>query len=154
MYCGIENNQHIHNILNSEIKIVDNLKYLGLWMESTEKISISINHWPDQPLIRWRSYGNQASDTLKVRGFRATIETIYIWCKNMDNNKINDQTNWRMLHQTSTNGFKYILERRLKLVGDLIKHNNILVHKLVLWEHTNGIARRNRKTITYVDNLL
>ena len=38
MYCGIENNQHIHTILNSEIKIVDNLlRYLGSWMQSTEK---------------------------------------------------------------------------------------------------------------------
>ena len=28
-----------------------------------------------------------------------------------------------------------------------------MVHKLVLWESTNGCARRDRKTITYVDKL-
>ena len=28
-----------------------------------------------------------------------------------------------------------------------------MVHKLVLWEPTNGSARRGRKTITFVDNL-
>ena len=37
MYFGIDNNQHIHTILNNEIKIVDNFKYLGSWMQILEK---------------------------------------------------------------------------------------------------------------------
>ena len=37
MYIDIVNNQHIHTILNNEIKIVDNFKYLGSWMQSSEK---------------------------------------------------------------------------------------------------------------------
>ena len=32
-------------------------------------------------------------------------------------------------------------------------HDNEMAHKLVLWEPTNGSARRGRKTITFVDNL-
>ena len=35
MYFGIEKNQHIHTILNNEIKIVDNFKYLDSWMVTT-----------------------------------------------------------------------------------------------------------------------
>ena len=31
--------------------------------------------------------------------------------------------------------------------------NDILAHKLVLWESTNSCARRGSKNITYVDNL-
>ena len=37
MYFGIDNNQHIQTILNNEIKIVDNFKYLGSWMQISEK---------------------------------------------------------------------------------------------------------------------
>ena len=34
-----------------------------------------------------------------------------------------------------------------------MRHDNEMAHKLVLWEPTNGSARRGRKTITFVDNL-
>ena len=46
-----------------------------------------------------------------------------------------------------------IKERRLKLAGHLMRHDNEMRYKLVLWEPTNGSARRSRKTITFVDNL-
>ena len=58
---------------------------------------------------------------------------------------------------TLYNGFsrisKVIKERRLKLAGHLMRHDNEMAHKLVLWEPTNGSARRGRKTVNFVDNL-
>ena len=48
---------------------------------------------------------------------------------------------------------KVIKVRRLKLACHLIRHNNIMVHKLILWKTTNGRSRRDRKDIIYVDNL-
>ena len=47
-----------------------------------------------------------------------------------------------------------IQERRLKLAVHLMRHDNEMAHKLVPLEPTNGSARRGRKTITFVDNLI
>ena len=63
--------------------------------------------------------------------------------------KINNITLYNGLSRIS----EVIKERRLKLAGHLMRHDNEMAHKLVLWEPTNGSARRGRKTITFVDNL-
>ena len=46
--------------------------------------------------------------------------------------------------------FKVRIFKNLKLAGHLIRLNNIMAHKLVLWKPTNARARICRKTITYV----
>ena len=63
--------------------------------------------------------------------------------------KINNITLYNGLSRIS----EVIKERRLKLAGHLMRHDNEMAHKLVLWEPTHGSARRGRKTITFVDNL-
>ena len=40
---------------------------------------------------------------------------------------------------------KVVKERRLKLAGHLIRHDNIMEHKLVLWEPINGLRWRQYK---------
>ena len=80
MYFGIDNNQHIHTILNNEIKIVDNFKYLGSWMQSSEK-DFNIRKalaWSAANKMKklWKS---STRDSLKVIIFRAMIETIYTY---------------------------------------------------------------------------
>ena len=176
MYFGIDNNQHIHTILNNEIKIVDNFKYLGSWMQSSEK-DFNIRKalaWSAANKMKklWKS---SIRDSLKVRIFRATIETIYTygaetWTTTKTMNKRIDGCYTRLLRMalniswkdkinniTLYNGLsrisEVIKERRLKLAGHLMRHDNEMAHKLVLWEPTNGSARRGRKTITFVDNL-
>ena len=47
----------------------------------------------------------------------------------------------------------YRMDTRTHIQLLFFRHNNIMTHKLVLWEPTNGPARRVRKTITYVDTL-
>ena len=80
MYFGIDNNQHIHSIFNDAIKIVDNFKYLGSWMQSSEKVFniLKALAWPVSNKIKklWKS---SIRDSLKVRIFRATIEIIYTY---------------------------------------------------------------------------
>ena len=75
MYFGIDNNQHIHTILNNEIKIVDNFKYLGSWMQSSEKDFIIRKAlvWSAANKMKklWKSI---IRDSLKVRIFRATMK--------------------------------------------------------------------------------
>ena len=176
MYFGIDNNQHIHTILNNEIKIVYNFKYLGSWMKSSEK------YFNIRKALAWSSANKMKKllkssirDSLKVRIFRATIETIYTygaetWTTTKTMNKRIDGCYTRLLRMalniswkdkinniTLYNGLsrisEVIKEIRLKLAGHLMRHDNEIANKLVLWEPTNGSARRGRKTITFVDNL-
>ena len=63
--------------------------------------------------------------------------------------KINNITIYNGLSRIS----EVIKERRLKLAGYFMRHDIEMSHKLVLWEPTNGSARRGRKTITFIDNL-
>ena len=47
----------------------------------------------------------------------------------------------------------YRMDTRTHIQLLSFRHNNIMAHKLVLWEPINAPARRVRKTITYVDTL-
>ena len=120
----------------------------------------------------WKS---SIRDSLKVRIFRATIKTIYTYgaetwtttktmTKRIDGcytrllrmalniywkDKINNITLYNGLSRIS----EVIKERRLQIAGHLLRHDNEMAHKLVLWEPINGSARKCRKTITFVDNL-
>ena len=153
MYFGIDNNQHIHTILNSEIKIVDNFKYLGSWMQSSEK-DLNI-----RKALAWSAANNMKTlwkssirYSLKVRIFRATIETKYTYgaetwttTKTMNTridgcytrplrmalniswkDKINNITLYNGLSRIS----EVIKERRLKFAGHLMRHDNEMAHKL------------------------
>ena len=176
MYFDIDNTEHIHTILNSKIKIVDNFKYLGAWMESSEK-DFNIRKalaWSAANKMKklWKS---SIQDSLKIRIFRATIETIYTYgaetwtttktmIKRIDgcytrllrmalNVSWKDKLNNSILYNGLSRISEVIQERRLKLAGHLKRHETEMAHKLVLWEPINGRARRGRKTITFVDNL-
>ena len=46
-----------------------------------------------------------------------------------------------------------IQERRMKLAGHLERQEDLIAHKLVLWESTQGHRSRGRATSTYVDVL-
>ena len=46
-----------------------------------------------------------------------------------------------------------IRERRMRLAGHCIRHNDEEASKLVLWEPQFGSRRRGRPRVTYVDNL-
>ena len=46
-----------------------------------------------------------------------------------------------------------IRERRLKLSGHLVRHDNELAHNLVLWEPTRGRRNRGRQSVRYTDVL-
>ena len=74
MYFGIEYNQHIHTILNNEIKIVDNFKYLGSWMQSSNIRKALAWSAANKMKKLWKS---SIRDSLKVRIFRATIVYTY-----------------------------------------------------------------------------
>ena len=47
-----------------------------------------------------------------------------------------------------------VQQRRMRLAGHCVRHEDEVANKLVLWQPTGGHANRGRQTITYVDNLL
>ena len=47
-----------------------------------------------------------------------------------------------------------VQQRRMRLAGHCVRHDDEVANKLVLWQPTDGHANRGRHTITYVDNLL
>ena len=46
-----------------------------------------------------------------------------------------------------------VQQRRMRLAGHCVRHEDEVANKPVLWQPTNGHANRGRKKITYVDNL-
>ena len=47
-----------------------------------------------------------------------------------------------------------VQQRRMRLAGHCVRHEDEVANKLVLWQPTDGHANRGRQTMTYVDNLL
>ena len=46
-----------------------------------------------------------------------------------------------------------VRERRLRLAGHCIRHEEEIAHQLVLWEPKRGQRNRGRRAVTYLDNL-
>ena len=98
-----------------------------------------------------------------------------IWCGNVDNNtnyeKQLDGCYTRMLRMALNVSWKQhtpniqlygelppvstkVQQRRMRLAGHCVRHDDEVANKLVLWQPTDGHANRGRQTMTYVDNLL
>ena len=50
--------------------------------------------------------------------------------------------------------FQKVRQRRMRLVGHCIHHDDEVSNKLVLWEPTEGKTRRGRRRFTFIDALL
>ena len=47
-----------------------------------------------------------------------------------------------------------VQQRRMRLAGHCVRHDEEIANKLVLWQPTDGHANRGRRRLTYIDNLL
>ena len=47
-----------------------------------------------------------------------------------------------------------VQQRRMRLAGHCVRHDDEVANILVLWQPTDGYANRGRQNMTYVDNLL
>ena len=47
-----------------------------------------------------------------------------------------------------------VQERRKRLAGHCIQHNEEMANRLALWQPTEGKTERGRRRVNYVDNLL
>ena len=158
------------------LEVVDNFKYLGSWMESSEK------DFEIRKALAWSSchklkkiWNSSLSRTIKVRLFIATVESVLLygseaWTITKALEKRINGCYTRMLRmilniswkQKLTNDQLYqelprvankIADRRMKLAGHCIRHPELSASSLVLWQPTKGAANRGKPALTYIDNL-
>ena len=167
---------NIHSLLNEDIKVVNNFKYLGAWMSSSSK------DFEIRKALAWQAchklkklWNSKLKRKLKIRTFQATIESILLygsetWTidKSLER-RINGcytrllrmilNVSWRD-HITNVELYKelpkitdVITTRRLRIAGHCIRHDDEVAHDLILWQPTSGKSNRGRKAVTYIDNL-
>ena len=169
-----------HNPLKSTsgslLKEVDDFKYLGSWMESTEA------DMKRRKALAWGAMNNMTSiwkshmsRQVKLRLFMATVESILLygceaWTLTKALEKSLDGCYTRMLRaamniswrQHMSNEELYgelprvsskVAARRMELAGHCYRHPELAASRLVLWEPTHGRRQRGRQRKTYVETL-
>ena len=160
-----------------QLKVVDNFKYLGSWIKSSEndlKVRKSMA-WSACYKMR-KIWNSQLSKALKIRLFVTTVESVLLygsetWTMTATMKKRLDGCYTKMLRMVqniswrshTTNAELYgnlpkvstkVQQRRMRLAGHLVRHREEIGHHLVLWQPTDGRASRGRRKKTFVDNLL
>ena len=156
------------SVNGNAIKRVENFKYLGGWLESSEhdvKIRIALAWSVCHRLLKiWKS---SLSRKIKIRIFLATVESVLLyncntWTLTKQLEKSLDGTYTCMLrmalniswkdHMTNEQLYgdlpplsKKITTRRLKLAGHCIRYKEEISSNIVMWELTFGRFRRSKK---------
>ena len=176
MVYNIPTPSPLKTIGGNAIKIVENFKYLGSWMRSSEQ-DIKV-----RKALAWeachklnRVWSSPLKRNIKVRLFLATVESVLLygsntWTLTKKLEQQLDGTYTRMLrkalnvswkqHMTNEelyknlqNVSKKIAERRLRLSGHCLRHPEEIASHLVLWQPTIGSTSRGRKAKTFVNTL-
>ena len=159
---------------NSEIlKNVDNFKYLGSWSTSSE------DDFNVRKALDWNTchklgeiWKSSLPRNIKIRVFLTTAESVLLygaetWTITNALQKKIDGCYIRILRMTlniswqnhTTNTVLYgnlpkvsskIRKRRMQQAGHLIRHEEEVANKLVLWQPTDGRPSRGRKRKTYI----
>ena len=165
----------LKTLCGQNVNKVENFKYLGSWMMSSEDFEIrKALAWSACHKMKkiWKS--NIRRD-LKVSLFKSTVESVLIygcqtWTINKALEKIMNGCYTRMLRmilniswkQKLTNKLLYqdlpklteiVRVRRLKIAGHCVRHPEEIAHHLILWEPTKGKRNRGRRAVNFMDNL-
>ena len=171
-----DQDQNLYTGNGEEIKRVNDFVYLGSWIASAEhdfKVR-KAKAWASCHQMKniWKS--NLHRD-LKIRLFIATVESILLygsetWTITKSLSKRIDGCYTRMLrmalnvnwkeHRTNKEVYgdlprltSKIQQRRMRLTGHIVRHNDLVAHKLALWEPTHGHRSRGRPPLTFVDTI-
>ena len=158
------------------IKTVDNFKYLGGWMISSER------DFEVRKALAWAAchklskiWNSNIKRKIKERLFLSTVESILLYgsetwtmTKNMQKRLDGCYTCMlRMAYNVSwkdklTNEQLYdglpkvsskVTSRRLKLAGHCVRHPEEEASKLVLWEPSRGKKNVGRSAVSFIDTL-
>lgn len=164
----------IKSITGHIIKVVENFKYLGGRMKSTEddiKVRKALA-WTACHKLR-KVWSSSLKKSLKVRLFIATVESVLLyncgtWTLTKQMEKSLDGVYTRMLRmalnvswkQHITNEELYgdlpkitakIAMHRLRLAGHCVRHPEEIASQLVLWKPLRGNPGRGRKRTDFID---
>ena len=158
------------------LKEVEDFKYLGSWVNSTEQ-DLKV-----RKALAWRAlngmtcvWNSNLPRQIKLSFFNATVESVLLYgseCwslkptlqKSLDGcytrmlravlniSKSTHVTN-RILYEGIPRVSEKVAARRMRLAGHCQRHQELPASKLVLWEPTHGHRSRGRPTLTYVDVL-
>ena len=176
MVYNIPTPSPLKTIGGKAIKIVENFKYLGSWMISSEQ-DIKV-----KKALAWdachklnRVWSSPLKTYIKVRLFLATVESVLLYRRNIWRltKKLEQQldgtytrmlrralnVSWKQhmtneeLYKNLQNVSKKIAERRLRLAGHCLRDPEEIASQLVLWQPTIGSTSRGRKATTFVNTL-
>jgi hypothetical protein len=161
----------------SELEEINDFKYLGAWVQSSEKDLKTRKAAAWRACNRMQNIWRSKSLTrqLKERTFMATVESVLLYgCETWTlTPKLEKQLNgcytrmlrtifninWRQ-HVTKKELYgnipkvpDKIRERRIQFAGHCLRNLKEPVSKLVLWVPTSGRRSRGRPTKTYIDIL-
>ena len=167
------------NIAGESIEEVQDFKYLGSWIRSSEK-EVNVRKakaWAACHKLK-RIWKTDMCEKLKARLFVATVETVLLygcesWTLSKQLEKNLNGTYTKMLRMAldkdqwalgMTNATLYgygdlpilsskIRERRLRLAGHAQRHPEIALNSVLLWEPAHGKANRGRRKLTFTDIL-
>ena len=159
------------------LKVVENFKYLGAWTHSSAS-DISVRKalaWSACHRLR-KVWSTKLRRQLKERLFIATVESVLLygsetWTLTKTMEKQLNGCYTRMLRLAMNVGGKdhitneelygslkpiasKIQERRMRLAGHCIRHQEEIANKLVLWEPLDGTRNRGVQPTSYIDTLL
>ena len=168
---------NISTMNGTVLEVTEDFKYLGSWVSSTQQ-DIKVRRalaWKALHSMRnvWRS---NLRDSMKRRLFVSTVESVLLygaetWTLTSQQNKALDGAYTRMLRVALNKSWKdhvknkdlygrlqkvsaKIRERRLRLAGHCVRHQELMANKLVLWEPSFGRRGRGRKKDSYVNMLI
>ena len=158
------------------LKRVDDLKYLGAWIDSSAK------YLKIRKSLAWRTYHQMRNiwkstlnRKMKLRIMHTTIGSVLLYgcetwtltktlLKKLDgtytrilrmilnvhwSQKVTNEVLYRAIEKISTK----IRRRFLKFAGHCLRRDDEVVSDLVLWEPTHGTRRRGRPPESYIRNL-
>ena len=157
------------------LKVVENFRYLGAWTHSSAS-DISVRKalvWSACHRLR-KVWSTRLRRQLKERLFIATVESVLLygsetWTLTMEkqlngcyttmlrlamNVRGNDHITNEELYGSLKPIASKIQERRMRLAGHCIRHQEEIASKLVLWEPLEGTRNRGVQPTSYIDTLL
>jgi hypothetical protein len=177
--CMVYNHQDKIDVRTKDgtsLEVVEDFKYLGAWMQSSEKDikTRKAQAWQACNKLNkiWKS---NLSRVLKIKLFLATVESVLLygcetWTMTTSTQRSLDGCYTRLLRSALDVSWKdyipntalygnlpqvttKIRERRLKFAGHCRRTKDQVVSDLVLWKPTQGIRKPGRPIKTYT-NLL
>ena len=166
----------ITTLTGEPLERVEDFKYLGSWVASTEK-DIRV-----RKALAWKAlhslnniWRTNLSRKIKLALFTASVESVLVygsetWTLSQQNEQRLNGCYTRLLRQALNikpgthirNEDLYqeipplsdkIRTRRMRLAGHCYRHVELSAQRLVLWEPTHGTKRRGGQQQTYVDTL-